>query len=95
VVAPVQINVGSIASPLELKFCFEPKLKDHNNELNLRKELAGSTLNKLEGKKWNATEPGFVFIGPTVPKTTRDVDQKELVGLLEELDQAAAKADQT
>ena len=26
---------------------------------------------------------------------TRDVDQKELVGLLEELDQAAAKADQT
>jgi hypothetical protein len=32
--------------------------------------LAGSTLNKLEGKKWNTTEPGFVFIGPTVPKTT-------------------------
>ena len=26
---------------------------------------------------------------------TRDVDQKELVGLLDELDQAAAKADQT
>ena len=26
---------------------------------------------------------------------TRDVDQKELVGLLAELDQAAAKADQT
>ena len=26
---------------------------------------------------------------------TREVDQKELVGLLEDLDQAAAKADQT
>jgi hypothetical protein len=26
---------------------------------------------------------------------TRDVDQKELVGLLDELDQEAAKADQT
>ena len=48
-IVPVQINAGSIASLLELKFYFKPKLKVHNNEFNLRKELAVGDLNKFEG----------------------------------------------
>lgn len=69
------------------------RLKTRQKASDTRRKIIIGAIVTSEGLK----DPKFArWLASTLRKNaTREVDQKELVGLLEDLDQVAAKADQT